>query len=59
MVILVTRERSVIILMAPQGSGRERELDTLFQIGASESSLFEVRSFDAPMPLDFVAAGGR
>lgn len=56
MVIVVTHERSLLILMARKGSGRERELEILFGIADDDDAAVHVRSFDRNLPLDFLAA---
>ena len=50
MVIAVTRERSLVILMAPKGSGRERELQSLFGIAGHSGDRLGVRTFDHAIP---------
>lgn len=56
MVIAVTREGSLLILLAGAGSMRERELEVLFELGPTLGAAFEVRPLDEPAAMDFVAA---
>lgn len=55
-VIAVTREGSLLILLARAGSERERELEVLFGLGPSSGAAFEVRPLDQPVAMDFVSA---
>ncbi len=56
MVLVVTRQRTLLVLMARKGSGRERELQLLFGIDDPEAGGLRMRRFDRSTPVDFLAA---
>jgi hypothetical protein len=56
MVLLVTHQRTLLVLMAPKGSAREQELTTLFQIVDDDTNHLQVRAFESSVPMDFISA---
>jgi hypothetical protein len=56
MVMAVANSGDLVVLLAPSGSSRESQLKALFSLDDHQSELLEVRTFDRPETLGFVAA---
>lgn len=53
LVVAVTQQENLLVLLARSGSDRERELEVLFGIREDSNEKLQVRSFDAPLDIDF------